>query len=329
MIMRPPQHGHGGRWSIGAAAALVVSSRTVSGSGAASSCPGAGDVRLACGAREEPVVADAVEALGQDVEQEAADELVRRERHGLVAIAPFEPIVLPCEGDAVVVGRDQAAVGDRDAVGVAREIGEHRLRSGEGSFGVDEPLRRPERREAGGEGSGVGETSVLAEEPSACRPHGPRRASPASACGRASRARAPAGRSPACSATQLGAVERDPATGHDHVDVRMMGHGRAPGVEHGGDADPGAEMLRIGGDRQQRLGRCLEQQVIDHRLVLVSDVGDRGRQGEDEMEVGHGQEIGFVAPPASPLRRLPDTSGSGGCGRSCRRSGCGRSPHSA
>jgi hypothetical protein len=39
-----------------------------------------------------------------------------------VALAPFEPIVLPCEGDAVVVGHDQAAVGDRDAVGVARQI---------------------------------------------------------------------------------------------------------------------------------------------------------------------------------------------------------------
>jgi hypothetical protein len=37
MIMRPPQHGHGGRWSFGAAAALVVLARTASGSGAASS----------------------------------------------------------------------------------------------------------------------------------------------------------------------------------------------------------------------------------------------------------------------------------------------------
>jgi hypothetical protein len=57
---------------------------------------------------------------------------------------------------------------------------------------------------------------------------------------------------------------------------------------------PGAEVLRIGGDHQQRLGRCLEQRIIDHRLVLVSEVGDRGRQGEDEVEVGHGQEIGFA-----------------------------------
>jgi hypothetical protein len=46
-------------------------------------------------------------------------------------------------------------------------------------------------------------------------------------------------------------------------------------------------MLGIGGDGQQRLGRRLEQQVVDHRLVLVGDVGDRGRQSEDDVEVGH------------------------------------------
>ena len=37
------------------------------------------------------------------------------------------------------------------------------------------------------------------------------------------------------------AVGREPSTGHDHMHVRMMGEGRAPGVQHGGDADPRAE----------------------------------------------------------------------------------------
>ena len=60
----------------------------------------------------------------------------------------------------------------------------------------------------------------------------------------------------------------DAAARHDHVDVRVVGHRRAPGVQHGGDADAGAEMLRIGGDGQHRLGRRLEQQVVDHRLVV-------------------------------------------------------------
>jgi hypothetical protein len=40
-------------------------------------------------------------------------------------------------------------------------------------------------------------------------------------------------------------------------------------VEHGGDADAGAEMLWIGGDGEQCLRRCAEQQIVDDRLVLA------------------------------------------------------------
>ena len=38
--------------------------------------PGACNIGLAAGAGEQPVVADAVKPLGQDVDQEAPDELV-------------------------------------------------------------------------------------------------------------------------------------------------------------------------------------------------------------------------------------------------------------
>jgi hypothetical protein len=50
------------------------------------------------------------------------------------------------------------------------------------------------------------------------------------------------------------AVERDAAARHDHVDVRMMGHGRAPGMENRGDADASAEVLWGGRDDDQSLG---------------------------------------------------------------------------
>ena len=54
----------------------------------------------------------------------------------------------------------------------------------------------------------------------------------------------------------------------------MMRHRRTPGVQHRRDADAGPEPLGIGGDRQHRLGRRPEQDVVDHRLVLIRDVGD-------------------------------------------------------
>ena len=85
-------------------------------------------------------MADAVEAARQDVEEKAADELGGVEHHGLEPVAAFDPVVFPFEGDALVVERDEPGVGDGDAVGVAREIGENGLGSGEGPLGVDDPL---------------------------------------------------------------------------------------------------------------------------------------------------------------------------------------------
>ena len=55
-------------------------------------------------------MADAMEALRQDVEKESANELAGLEGHGLEALAPALTVILPSEGDAGLVGFDQAAV---------------------------------------------------------------------------------------------------------------------------------------------------------------------------------------------------------------------------
>ncbi len=78
------------------------------------------DVRDTLAAGEQAVVADAMEATRQNVDQEAADELVDGERHELLSFATFSAIILPLEGDTVSVAADQSAVGDGNAVGVAR-----------------------------------------------------------------------------------------------------------------------------------------------------------------------------------------------------------------
>ena len=111
------------------------------------------------------------------------------------------------------------------------------------------------------------------------------------------------------------AVERDAAARHDHVDVRVMGHRRAPGMEDRGDADAGAEVLWVGRDGDQGLGRCLEQQVVDDGLVLVGDVGDGRRQREHDMIVRHRQQIGLargqpvLCRRALALRAMPVAAG--------------------
>jgi hypothetical protein len=96
--------------------------------------------------------------------QEPPDKLVRLERHGLVAAGPLDPVVLVTERYAGRGGGDEAAVGDRDAMGVAGQIGQHLLRPGERPLAIDEPLGPMQRREIGLERGLGGEVGVVAEE---------------------------------------------------------------------------------------------------------------------------------------------------------------------
>ena len=95
---------------------------------------------------EQAVVANAMEPAWQNVKQEAADELVDAERHDLLAVRAIAAIVLVAEGDAGRVESEQPPVRDGDAVGIARELGEHGFGTGEGRLGVDHPAFMADRR---------------------------------------------------------------------------------------------------------------------------------------------------------------------------------------
>src|SRR3546814_7351542 len=74
----------------------------------------------------------------------------------------------------------------------------------------------------------------------------------------------------------------------------MMGKRGSPCMEYGGDADPGTEMLGISGDREHRIGRGLEQQIIDQRFVMIGDGGDLGRHREHDVEVADREKVGLA-----------------------------------
>ena len=65
-------------------------------------------------------------------------------------------------------------------------------------------------------------------------------------------------------------------------------------MQYRDEADARPEMLGIGRDRQCGLGRRLEQQVVDHRLILVRDVAQRSRQRVDHTKVWHRQQLGLA-----------------------------------
>ena len=83
---------------------------------------------------KQAIVADAVEAWGQDVQQEAADELIDGDAHGLMARPAFASIVFEAERDPAFIQGDEPAVSDGDPVCVSGEIGQHRFGSGKGAL---------------------------------------------------------------------------------------------------------------------------------------------------------------------------------------------------
>jgi len=89
---------------------------------------------------------------------------VSRERHDLPPVRSVDAVILPAEGDAFVFDRDQTAIGDGDAVGIAGEIAQHLLGSGERVLAVDYPFAFAQRRQESLERSCVGECRVVAEK---------------------------------------------------------------------------------------------------------------------------------------------------------------------
>jgi hypothetical protein len=61
-------------------------------------------------------------------------------------------------------------------------------------------------------------------------------------------------------------------------------------------------MLRVRRDPQHGLGRRLEQQVIDDSFVLVGDVGDLGRQREDDVEISNRQQKSKICIKTAALK---------------------------
>src|ERR1700686_823437 len=89
---------------------------------------------------EEAEVTDAVKPVRQHMDQEAADELVSRESHGLLTVVIA--IILPSKADLAVVHGNQAIVGDGDTVGIAADIIENLFRASKRPLGKDHPCDR-------------------------------------------------------------------------------------------------------------------------------------------------------------------------------------------
>ncbi len=140
-------------------------------------------------------------------------------------------VILDAEGDAFRTEPDQATVGYCDAVGVARQVGQHRFGSGEGLLGIYHPVNFAQRLKEKAEGVWISEFGVIAKElqfPGCMQLRQSFQNEPPVKAGQH-----PNGEEEVLAAGDPpGAVRRQAAARHNHMDMWMMGHRRAPGVKH-------------------------------------------------------------------------------------------------
>lgn len=257
-------------------------------------CPDQGadlcDIGLALSGSQQAVVADAMKAVGQDMHQEPADELVRVESHDLHTIAAPDPIVFPSERHGVGIGADEALVRDRNTVRVTTEVGQNCLGAAERWFGVNDPFGFAERRKPYGEGFSVRQLGQVTEEgqlSGAMKRH----QSFHKQAAKQTRQHPDMQEESGLAGHPFGAVRRQPAAGYDHVYVGVVRERRAPSVQYAGDADAGAEALGIGGNGHHCFRRGAKQQAIDRPFVPEGDPRDLGWQCEDGVEILDWQQV--------------------------------------
>src|ERR1700726_1473582 len=181
-------------------------------------------------------------------------------------------------------------VRDGDAVSVAAKILQHVLGSAEGWFGVDDPMFAEERTQPGREELGMGERCEFSRQVQlAALERGPKSGDELAAkhAPQYSNRKEEAwmGSNPA------GVIAGESAGGNDTVDMGVKLEFLVPGMEHAEEADLGTEMGGIARDLQQGFGAGPEQQTIDEFSVLESQHSQLRRQGEDDVDVGRGQQF--------------------------------------
>src|SRR6266481_2674969 len=96
---------------------------------------------------------------------------------------------------------------------------------------------------------------------------------------------------------------------NDVVNMGMMLEVLPPGMEHAEEPNIRSQVLGIASKFEQRSGAGAEEQIVEQPLVLEDESGELVRQGEDDVEVRHGQQLGGTRgqPPGTRVALAPGT----------------------
>jgi hypothetical protein len=222
-----------------------------------------------------PIVADFVEPLGHHMLQTATDELMGGQGHGL----PTRVLrVLVAEAHLPLSDGEEAVVGQRAPVDLPAQVVQDVLRALHGRLTVDDPPLGPDRLGKGQVGSFL-------------RPQSEKQPAKELREGRDGHQGGRAGGPP------LGSVGGDPTGRHQAVHMWMINEGPGPGVEDTEDANEPPDIMGVGGECDERLGRGAEQEVVQVLVMTPAELPQLLGHGEAHMNVGDGQEF---LPPLCP-----------------------------
>lgn len=232
---------------------------------------------------QQPEVATAHEVRGHDMEEKAAQEFLGPQFHNLRA--PPGGVVLVTKADHAVADEDQPRIGDGHPMGVAAELLQHLFRAAPGRLGVADPGVLLQLAEEGRPHFALSQRGALAGKAEAVvtpqSPH-PRQVFTPEDLTEGLDGKQKAG----MAGPPLRALGSQPASGHDAVHVDMLGQRLAPGMEHGGNAQFGPQVLRATGKFLEGLGGGLAQEVVERPLVAPDEGIERMGKGKDAVAGG-------------------------------------------
>jgi len=232
---------------------------------------------------------DPLKPVWQDMQQEAANELLRIQAHYL--LARVVAVILPVKADLAIGEADQAVIGNGHPMGVAAEILEHLLGAAKRWLGVNHPLDISYGCQISGKGSGNAKRFERAKEVQAPGVKGVlqlRQKQPA----KQPREHAYRQEETRTAGDPALAIGTQAAARNHAMQMRVMLQILAPGMQNGDEADLGTQVPGIDSDGAQSFGGGVKQDVVDGGLVLVRDRGDLLGQREDNVEIADGKEVG-------------------------------------
>src|ERR1700751_365504 len=181
-------------------------------------------------------------------------------------------------------------VGDAHAVGIAAEILQGVLGSAERRFGVDDPIFAEERTQPGREELGMGERCEFSGQVQLTALEGRLQPRDELAAKHApqygdGKEEARVGSNPA------DVITGESAGGNYTVDMGVKLEFLVPRMEHAAEADLGAERSGVASDFEKSFCAGPKQQTIDDFLVLQSQRSQLRGQGEDDVDIGRGQQF--------------------------------------